>query len=185
MLKEMFLQVRNKFIDKLEKFWDDNKEEIVDEIEKKLGFVKPIKLYSMVDEIYDTFKGLWNISTYWHEDDFSLDFSHYSGFYSIFKNLDKRITIEQKQNTPYTYTYCVRFCEGNDVCTFWFEVEPDKIRDLKIYNNKYTTTSILAVFVEILDFLEPYKKQVMDNRNVERRQQLYNNEQARELEEIK
>jgi len=185
MLKEKFLQVRDKFIDRLEKFWNDNKEEIAEEVEKKLGFEKPIKLYSMVDEMYDIFEGLWNISTYWSKDDFSLDYSNYSGFYCQFKKLNQRIEIEQIIKKNNITSYNVTFGEDDDICTFWFEVEPKRVRDLKIHNNKYTAMGILEVFVKMLIYLEPYKKQVMNNKDVERKQQIYNNKQARELEEIK
>ena len=184
MLKEKFLQVRNKFIDKLEKFWNDNKEEIVEEIEKKLGFVKPIKLYAQIDEIYDIFEGLWHISTYWHKDDFALDYHHCNGFYGTFKNLDKRIEIEQREGHPYQPTYHVRFCEGNHACTFWFEVGPGKIENIEIFNQEYNATTIIKTFDEIVEFLKPYKEQVIQNRNEERLEQQYNNKQARELENI-
>ena len=177
-------QVRNKFIEKLEEFWEGHKEEIAEEIEKKLGFVKPIKLYAQIDEIYDIFEGLWHISTYWHKDDFGLDYHHCNGFYGCFKNLDKRIEIEQRENNSCQPTYHVRFCEGNDACTFWFEVGPGKMDNIEIFNQEYNATTIIKTFDEIIEFLRPYKKQVIQNRHEERLQQQYNNKQARELENI-
>ena len=183
-------QVRNKFIEKLEEFWEGHKEEIAEEIEKKLGFVKPIKLYAQIDEIYDIFEGLWHISTYWHEDDFELDYHHCTGFYGRFKNLDMRIEvtrllgIQQNGSDSHPCTYHVQFCEGNDTCTFWVEVGRGTIENIEIFNQKYNAITIIKTFDEIIGFLKPYKEQVIQNRNEERLEQQYNNKQARELENI-
>lgn len=181
----MFEKFKTSLINKIENLWNTHKEEIAEQVEKKLGFTKPIKLYSQLDSLYYIFDGLWQIHNHWNEEKFELR-KHGSQEYGFYpKGIEEYLLLELFDTHDYVRNNGYSFTFYKDTwCKFYGVVRAAKVDKLEIHEKEYDAQHIINIFDSYLSILEPYKKQVDEYYSQEKAKELYNNYQARELERI-
>ena len=186
-IKEKLNKVWNKIADKLELFWNNHKEEIVEHVEKKLGFIKPISAYSTLDEIYYILRKMM----YFHEhhrvyEDKNIKIDENHGGYQLdTKAYCFEIALLDVKAYREHEAYKIRFQDkdNNDILSFDGIIQNNRVVELEIFNKEYNAEKIMKTFNKILNELAPYLEQVKQEIKKETEEKQYNLKQKQLLEQ--